>query len=717
MSMRGFSLLGVLAVGLAGGCEIYAGAGESIQPRQGINYPTATRGPQSDDFFNVKVADPYRWLEDTESPQAVTWINEENTVTQNYFASIPERAKIKDRLTKLWNYERFGTPFTEGGKYFYTRNDGLQNQAVLYEADALDGPARILLDPNTFKADGTIALAGYAVSRDARYIAYGVSEAGSDWEVWKVREIATGKDLDDRLDWVKFSGASWTTDNAGFYYSRYPATQAGEELKGINRNQKLYYHRVGTPQSADTLVYERPDQPDWGFGAGVTDDGRYLMIGVWSNVRENALFYKDLSTPNSPVVELLTKWDAQYGAIGNDGATFWVQTDKDAPNGRVVAIDTAHPDPAGWVTVIPEAKEALQSVNVVGERFFASSLKDAKTQVRIFDLTGNLEREVAFPGIGTAGGFGGRRGDKETFYAFTGFTFPTTTYRYDIATGQSKVFRSPKVEFDPSDYVTEQVFYSSKDGTPIPMFITHKKGVKKDGKNPTLLYGYGGFNVPITPYFSISNAVWMEMGGVYAVANLRGGSEYGEEWHQAGTKTRKQNVFDDFIAAAEYLINEKWTSTPKLAINGGSNGGLLVGACMTQRPELFGACIPQVGVMDMLRFQEWTAGRFWVADYGSRDKEDEFKALLAYSPYHNVRPGVCYPPTLITTADHDDRVFPAHSFKFAAAMQYAQACDNPILIRIETRAGHGAGKPTTKQIDEAADRWSFLVKELKMQID
>jgi prolyl oligopeptidase len=719
MKKRGLVAFGLVSVGLGlvlgvgGGCEIFPGSEDAAeQPSQGLSYPVAERGTQTDVYHGQTVADPYRWLEDTESAKARVWIEEQNRLTDAYFAAIPQRETIKARLTQLWDYEKFGTPFTEGGRYFYSRNSGLQNQSVFYTTDSLGGEARVLIDPNEWSTDGTVSPKGYTPSRDGRYLAYGMSTSGSDWEVWKVRDIDTGTDLDDRLEWVKFSGASWAADSSGFYYSRYPEVEAGQVLTGVNKNQKLYFHKIGTPQSEDVLVYERPDQPDWGFGAGVSDDGRYLNIVVWSNVRENALFYKDLSTPNSPVVELLNKWDAQYSPVGNDGAVFWVQTDKDAPNSKVIAIDTAHPDPAGWTTVIAEAPEALQGVGVVGGKFFASSLKDAKTQVRIFDLAGNLEKEVEFPGVGSAGGFGGRVTDTETFYSFTGFTSPTTTYRYDIATGQSSVFRAPKVDFDPSKFTTEQVFFSSKDGTQVPMFITYKKGLKKNGQNPTLLYGYGGFNVPLTPGFSVSNVTWMEMGGVYAMANLRGGSEYGEDWHQAGTKTRKQNVFDDFIAAAEYLINEKYTSSPKLGINGGSNGGLLVAACMNQRPELFGACIPQVGVMDMLRFQEWTAGRFWVADYGSRDIAEEFAALYAYSPIHNLKRGTCYPPTLVTTADHDDRVFPGHSFKYAAALQYAQDCENPCLIRIETKAGHGAGKPTTKIIEEAADKWAFLVKEL-----
>jgi prolyl oligopeptidase len=534
---------------------------------------------------------------------------------------------------------------------------------------------------------------------------------------WKVREIETGKDLSDHLKWVKFSGASWTKDGKGFFYSRYDEPNEKTKLEDVNYFQKLFYHRLGTPQSEDILVYERKDQKEWGFSADVTEDGGYLIVSVWQGTDpKNRIFFKDLQKSDAQVVELIPELEAAYSFIGNEGPLFWFRTDLNATRGRVIGIDTLNPDRKNWKELIPQAKETLEGVSLVGDHFIASYLKDARTQIKLFDLKGKFVREVELPGIGTAAGFGGKRKDTETFYAFTGFTTPTTIYRYDLKTGKSTIYRQPKVDFKPGDYETKQVFYKSKDGTRVPMFITHKKGLKLDGNNPTYLYGYGGFSVSLTPAFSIANLVWMEMGGVYAQPNLRGGGEYGEEWHLAGTKSKKQNVFDDFIAAAEWLIANKYTSTPKLAIGGGSNGGLLVGACMTQRPELFGAAVPQVGVMDMLRYQKFTIGWAWVPDYGSSDNPEEFKALYAYSPLHNIKPGTKYPATFITTADHDDRVVPAHSFKFAATLQAAQAGPAPVLIRIETKAGHGAGKPTSKVIEEIADRWGFLVDVLKMDV-
>ena len=572
----------------------------------------------------------------------------------------------------------------------------------------------MLLDPNTLSTDGTVALSGTAVSNDGKLLAYSLSASGSDWQEWKVRDVSTGKDLSDNIKWVKFSGASWTADNQGFFYSRYDEPKS-DSLKGTNYFQKLYFHKLGTPQSEDVLVYERPDQKDWLFSGSVTEDGRYLIISIFQGTdNKNRVYYKDLQAKDAPVVKLLDGFDASYNFLGNDGTVFWVQTDLKAARGKIIAIDISKPDRSNWQDLVPEAAEALQGVNVVNHMFVANYLKDAHTQVKIFDTKGKFVREVAFPGLGTAGGFGGHAKDKETFYSYTGFTAPTTIYRYDMVTGKSSIFRQPKADFNSEDYETKQVFYPSKDGTKVPMFITYKKGLKLDGNNPTYLYGYGGFNVSLSPAFSVSNLVWMEMGGVYAQANLRGGSEYGEDWHQGGMKLKKQNVFDDFIAAAEWLIANKYTSTPKLAIGGGSNGGLLVGAAITQRPDLFGAALPAVGVMDMLRFQKFTIGWAWVSDYGSSDNADEFKALYAYSPLHNIKANKVYPPTMITTADHDDRVWPGHSFKFAAALQEAQDGAAPILIRIETKAGHGAGKPTSKVIEEVADKWAFLRRTLSM---
>lgn len=688
-----------------------------------LTYPITSKGEDVDEYHGIKVADPYRWLEDADSDETRQWIEAQNKLTFAYLANIPSRERIKDRLTRLWNYERFGIPFKEGGRYFYERNSGLQNQSVLYVADSLKAKPRVLLNPNKLSPDGTVALTSLSVSQNGNFLAYALSTAGSDWQEWRVREIETGKDLTDHLKWIKWSGAAWTHDHKGFFYSRYPEPKPGEELQTTNYYNKLYYHRLGTHQSEDILVYERPNQKEWGFSGKITEDGRYLVIIVWHGTDpKNRIFYKDLKDPKkpaiaprqSPIVELLKEADAEYRFIGNEGHVFWFLTDKDAPRRRVIAVDTLNPDPSNWREIIPEASETLEAVSIVGNRFICRYLKDAHTQVKVFTLDGKFEREVELPGLGTAWGFGGKRTDAETFYIFTSFTVPPTIYRYDVTTGKSTIFRKPKVAFNPDDYETKQVFYHSKDGTKVPMFIVHKKGLKLNGKNPTYLYGYGGFGISLTPYFSPATIVWLEMGGVYAVANLRGGGEYGKEWHEAGRRHNKQNVFDDFIAASEWLIANKYTSPSKLAIGGGSNGGLLVGACITQRPDLFAAALIAVGVLDMLRFHKFTIGWAWVYEYGSPDDPEDFKVLYAYSPLHNIKPETKYPATLITTSDHDDRVVPAHSFKFAAALQEAQAGEKPILIRIETKAGHGFGKPTTKVIDETADRWAFLTSVLKM---
>ena len=692
-------------------CLLAGVAQQMIKPN---NYPPARKSDQTDDYNGTTVADPYRWLEDLDSPETRNWVEAENKLSFGFLASIPARNTIKERLTKLWNYEKYGIPFKEGNRYFYTRNSGLQNQAVLYTVTGLDAQPQMVLDPNTLSADGTVAVSGMQVSPDGKLLAYSLSASGSDWQEWKVRDIETTKDLSDDLKWVKFSGVSWTRDGKGFFYCRYDEPKA-DMLKGTNYFQKVYYHQLGTDQSQDVLVYERPDQKDWLFGGYVTEDGNYLIITIFQGTDvKSRIYYKDLKSKNSEVVKLLDDFDAAYNFIGNDGSRFWFQTDLQASRGKVIEVDTAKPARSNWKVVVPEGKETLQATTVVNNKFVLNYLKDAYTQIRIHDTTGKFLSEVKFPGIGSAEGFGGKPGDKETFYSFTSFTTPATIYRYDMVTGKSTIFRQPKVDFNPADYETRQVFYTSKDGTKVPMFITHKKGLKLDGNNPTYLYGYGGFAISLPPAFSVGNLVWMEMGGVYAQPNLRGGGEYGEEWHQAGMKLRKQNVFDDFIAAAQWLIDNKYTSTPKLAIGGGSNGGLLVGAALTQRPDLFGAALPAVGVMDMLRFQKFTIGWAWVSDYGSSENAEEFKALYAYSPLHNIKPGRAYPPTMVTTADHDDRVWPGHSFKFAAALQAAQEGPAPILIRIETKAGHGAGKPTSKIIEESADRWAFLVKTLNM---
>ncbi len=695
-----------------------AAAGAGPLPGQRPSYPVTPTGPVVDTHHGTVVPDPYRWLEDVDSDDSRAWIAAQNRVTFGWLDQVPERAGLRERLTALWDYPRYGTPFRKGGRVFFYKNDGLQNQAILYTQTALDAPPAVLLDPNTLSPDGTIALTTTAVSEDGRLLVYGTAQSGSDWNEFRVRDVATGADRVDHLRWIKFSGAAWTHDGQGFFYSRYPEPAGDNLLLAENRHQKLYYHRLGTPQDADQLVWEHPDQPEWGVAASVSEDGRYLILHIWLGTdRRNRLAYADLGDPQrpdlrAPATMLLGDFDAAYGFVGNDGPVFYFQTDNAAPRQRVVAIDTRAPDPSAWRTVIPEQADALESVGIIHDTFVASYLHDAASRLRLFALDGTPRADVPLPTLGSLAGITGQRRDRDMFYAFTSFLYPTTIFRYDFATARSEVFKAPEIAFDPSGYVTEQVFYTSKDGTRIPMFLTYRNGLRRDGSNPTYLYGYGGFNISLTPAFSISVLVWLELGGIYAVPNLRGGAEYGEDWHQAGMLDRKQNVFDDFIAAAEYLIREGYTSTPKLAIGGGSNGGLLVGAAMTQRPELFGAAVPAVGVMDMLRFHKFTIGWAWVTEYGSADSAAQFPVLHRYSPYHNLRSGTRYPATLVTTADHDDRVVPGHSFKFAAALQAAQAGDAPVLIRIETKAGHGAGKPTTKIIEEAADRWAFLVRVL-----
>ena len=690
-----------------------------MTPHSGIamTYPITQTVDQVDVYHGVTVADPYRWLEDPDSVETKAWVESQNKVTFDYLRAIPKRETLQTRLTELWNYEKYGMPSKRGMRYFYSKNDGLQNQNVLYKIETLESQPVLLLDPNTLSTDGTVALSGISISEDGSKLAYGLSKSGSDWQEWRIRDVLTGKDLDDRIEWVKFSSASWTKDNLGFFYSRYDKPDEKTKLEAVNYFQKLYYHRVGTSQSEDILIYDRPDQKEWGFSGDVTEDGRYLVITVWKGSdRKNLIFYKDLSQANSSVVELITQWDADYTVIENDGEMFWVKTDLDAPRGRVVAVDLKQPVQSNWKIIIPQTSETLGNVGLLNNQFIASYLKDAHSQIKIYNLNGSLIRDVQLPGLGTVGGFAGKRSDTETFFSYTSFTEPNTIYRYNVATDKSSVFRKPDVKYNAENFETKQVFYSSKDGTQVPMFITYKKGLKLDGTNPTLLYAYGGFNVSLTPFFSVSNLAWLEMGGVYAIANLRGGGEYGQAWHEAGMKLKKQNVFDDFIAAAEWLIAERYTVSSKLAIEGGSNGGLLVGACMTQRPELFGAALPAVGVMDMLRFHKFTIGWAWQGEYGDVEKsEAEFKALYAYSPLHNLKAGVKYPSTMVTTADHDDRVVPAHSFKFATALQKAHKGDNPVLIRIATKAGHGAGKPTAKVIEEAADKWAFLSKVLGMK--
>lgn len=694
----------IAALLIAGGLAVAASA--QTTP---LKYPATRKVDHVDEYHGTRVADPYRWLEDLDAAETAAWVAAQNEVTFGFLKQIPQREAIRERLTELWNFERFELPVKEGGKYFFRRNTGLQNQSVLFVADSLTAEPRELLNPNTLREDGTVAVGAWSVSEDGKYLAYGTSSGGSDWVEFRVRDVATGKDLPDVIQWAKFTGASWTKDGKGFFYSRYDEPK-GNALSAQNFNQKLYYHEIGKPQSEDRLVYKRDDQPKWGFSGNVTEDGQYLIITNWEGTeRKNRVFYQDLKNGDGATIDLLTDFDAQYVFVGNDGPVFWFFTDLEAPRGRVIAIDTRSPERRNWKELIPQSADTLLGVNVVGEMFACIYMHDAHSQVRIHDLAGKHVRDVKLPGIGTVGGFDGKRTDKETFYSFTSFSSPATIYRYDMATGESTLYKKPALKFNPDDYETKQVFYNSKDGTRVPMFITHRKGLKPDGNTPTLLYGYGGFNQSLSPAFSVRNLVWMEQGGVYALANIRGGGEYGKEWHNAGRKDKKQNCFDDFIAAAEWLVSNGYTRPARLAILGGSNGGLLVAACMNQRPDLFGVCLPAVGVMDMYRFHTSTIGWAWTSDYGSSENPEDFKVQSAYSPLHNLRPGTKYPATLITTGDHDDRVVPWHSFKYAATLQACQAGPAPVLIRIETRAGHGAGKPTSKQIEEQADILAFTL--------
>lgn len=676
-----------------------------------VEYPDSPTVDHVDVLHGVEVPDPYRWLEDIDADQTRKWIDSQNDLTVGYLESIPERESIRRRLTEIWDYEKYGLPKFENGKYFVYRNDGLQNHFVLYGSDTLEGEPRMLLDPNAWSTDGTVALSTAEISRDASRIAYGISNAGSDWQEMKVLEVESGELLDDQLTGIKFSAAAWTKSNDSFFIARYRLPGTDSHLSEVSRFPKIYLHRLSTSELEDELVYERPDQPDWLLWPQVSDDGRYLVIGVaMGSQPRNAVFYKDLET-RTEVVELVREFDAQYAFVGNDGPVFWLWTDLDAPLGRVISIDTEEPMASNWREVIPEADYPLEYVSCVGNKLFCVYLQDARSRVKVFNPDGTFDREIVLPGIGSVTGFDGRRSHKETFYAFTSFTHPTTIYRYDIESGTSTIFKRSKVRFDPDDYETKQVFCQSKDGTDFPMFVVHKKGIELDGHNPTYMTGYGGFRISQTPYFSPVSVLWLELGGVYVVANIRGGGEYGEKWHLAGTRLQKQNVFDDFIAGAEWLVANGYTSTRRLAIGGGSNGGLLVGACVTQRPELFGGAVIAQGVLDMLRFHKFTIGWAWVSDYGSAEDPEEFKALLAYSPLHNLKPAH-YPATLIRTSDHDDRVWPGASLKFASAMQTAQEASAPILVSIETRQGHGAGSPTMKMIDRYADQWAFLFQNL-----
>lgn len=685
-----------------------------------MQYPKTRTDSTIDQYHGVQVADPYRWLEDADSAETAAWVHEQNELSASYLSAIPARAGFKKRLEALWDFQRRSTILHRGNAWFQFRNSGLENQDVLYVMDSPRGDGRVLLDPNALSTDGTAALNAWSISDDGRWLAYAVSRSGSDWQDWKVREVSTARDLPETLSWSKFSGAAWLPDGSGFFYGRYPEPKDGETYLEANYNHKLYFHRLATEQSNDMLVYERPDHPDWGLHAMVTDDGAYLIVSVTKGTdRSNLLFYKELA--GDPLagnfVEWISDFDAEYSFITNDGPIWYMQTNRDAPRGRIIAADIRKPAKDGWKDVVPEGADVLQYADAFDNQLVCVYMHDASERMECHSLGGGKLGDIALPGLGSVSyGYGstlgGKRKDAEFFYLYHSFDTPLSVYRYDFASGKSELVFRPELDFDCTSLITRQVFVPSKDGTRIPMFITHRKGLAMDGSNPTVLYGYGGFNISLTPAFAVWRLAWLEKGGVYAVANLRGGNEYGESWHEAGTKLKKQNVFDDFIACAQWLVSEKFTSTKRLAIEGRSNGGLLVGACMTQRPDLFGACLPIVGVLDMLRFHKFTIGWAWTSDYGCSDNADEFKSLYAYSPYHNLKPDTAYPPTLVLTGDHDDRVVPGHSFKFAARLQACQAGDAPTLIRIQTKAGHGAGKPTSILIDEWADIYAFLARAL-----
>ncbi|HTU67001.1 MAG TPA: prolyl oligopeptidase family serine peptidase [Steroidobacteraceae bacterium] len=687
------------------------------QPAPSLQYPAASRGNVVDDYFGTKVADPYRAFEDAASPATRDWVAAENAVSQPYLERLPQRAWLGNRLKQLWTYERFGVPRREAGKYFYLRNDGTQDQSVLFVADSLTATPRVLVDPNGKRDDATIALSQWEPSPNGEILAYALSDGGTDWNTWHFRRVADGTDLPVILKYSKFWNVSWARDSAGVYYSRYPLkpNQSADDARGDDSGRPdVYFHALGDEQSADKLVYKVTDHPTHVPSVQVTEDGRYLIIGLFDGYESNAWMVQDLRSGAKPQ-PLFPKWDALYNFLGSKGDEFFFQSTKDAPRGRVIAIRANDADPAHWRSVVPQAEFSINNAAYIGGRIVVEYTRDARSLVRIFDADGSAAGEVKLPGLGTAAGLQGSGTDSEAFFSYSDYLSPTRILRLDVASNAVTDFRTPTVPADFSPYVTEQVFYASKDGTRVPMFITRRKDAPRDGNRPVMLYGYGGFNIVLSPAFSPAIQGWLEMGGVYAVANLRGGGEYGEEWHQAGTKLRKQNVFDDFIAAGEYLVAQKYTNPKRLAIFGRSNGGLLVGAALTQRPDLFGAALPGVGVMDMLRYQTASANaRQWSSDLGLSENADEFKAIRAYSPVHNVKPGTCYPPTLVTTADRDDRVVPWHSYKFAAELQHAQGCANPVMIRIETRAGHGAGKPVWMQIEDVADQFGFVANALGM---
>ncbi|MFA6403814.1 MAG: prolyl oligopeptidase family serine peptidase [Salinivirgaceae bacterium] len=683
----------------------------SCQPgKEKLTYPMTSKVDTIDHYFGTQVPDPYRWLEDDNSDSTKAWVKAQNAVTDAYLAKIPYREAINKRLTKLWDYPKISAPFHEGGHYFVFRNNGLQNQSVAFMKDSISGEEKEILDPNKLSEDGTVSLANFSPSSDGKYLGYGISKGGSDWNEFFVKSLETGELLPDHINWVKFSGMSWYKD--GFFYSRYPEPKEKDVLKGVNENSKVYYHKIGTTQAEDKLVYEDLQHPQWGFGAGVTEDDRYLILSVTESTSGNAFYIKDLEK-NGKVIKVVENFDNDFQVIDNLGDKLLVLTNFQASRYKVIAIDLNNFAREKWVDFIPEKEGVLTGVSIMGGKIVATYLKDAHSGVEVNDLNGKYLYDLELPVLGSVSGFSGKKEDTVTFYSLTSFTTPATVYKYDIKYNKSEVYQNADVDFDPDLYETKQVFYASNDGTKIPMFIVHKKGLALNGKNPVLLYGYGGFNISLTPSFSVGRLIWLEQGSIYAMMNLRGGGEYGEEWHKAGTLMQKQNVFDDCIAAAEYLINEKYTSKGKIALLGGSNGGLLVGAVVNQRPDLFGAAIPAVGVMDMLRYHKFTIGRYWATDYGtSEDSEEMFKYLLAYSPVHSIKENTEYPAVMVTTADHDDRVVPAHSFKYIATLQEKYKGSNPVIIRIDAKAGHGAGKPTTKMIEELTDTYSFMFYNL-----
>lgn len=696
----------IMAAAIAGLCSC-----NQIQEKT-LEYPVTLKVDTIDIYHGVEIADPYRWLEDDNSDSTKAWVEKQNKLTNAYLAEIPFRQKIEDRLTQIWDYPKYGLPFKKGDYWYFYKNDGLQPQYVVYQMKSLDGEPEVFLDPNTFSEDGTVSLSGLSFSKDGKLCTYSLSTGGSDWREIFVMEVDSMKKLDDHLKWIKFSGMSWYKD--GFYYSRYDEPKEGDELKGVNENSKVFYHKAGTPQSEDELVYEDKEHPMYSWNMGTTEDEKFIILsGNNPSARGNSIYFKKAGDPKAEFIAIQEDFDHNTWVLDNEGDELFVMTNKDAPKNKVFKFNVNSPEKIK--EVLPQTTDVLSNVEMVGGKLLVSYMHDASSKAYVYDLEGSLVHQIDLPGIGSISGFSGEKESDIAFYSFTSFTYPSMAFKYDIKENKSEIFRESGIDFDIDQYETKQVFYESKDGTKVPMFIVHKKGLELNGQNPTLLYGYGGFNISLTPYFSISNLILLENGGVYALPNIRGGGEYGEEWHEAGMQLNKQNVFDDFIAAAEYLIDNGYTSKEKLAIRGGSNGGLLVGACMTQRPDLFQVAIPQVGVMDMLRYHKFTIGYYWVPDYGSSDDQEQFENLIKYSPLHNIKDGTCYPATIITTADHDDRVVPAHSFKFAAELQSKQSCTNPTLIRIESKAGHGAGKSTEKIIEEATDLWAFMFYNIGLE--